>query len=317
MSPYIVPDHALGRSFPTTLTPTFWASLTIIPFDTLGPSPTQVVSEDDVPAPSSAPSEASLNAKTPQSNLADLPPVHHNQYFFDDGNIAFLVEGILYRLHRYLFCGHSNELKDRISWPSETEESSSPPIMPLADVKSADFDALLSILYPRNYDTLEQRSFEEWSSILALSTRWGFTSIRDLALRCVKPPSPLHRLILARKYNVEKWVLPALLELCERPQPLSVDEGRLIDFEDVVLVMSVRQTVRSSNLTVAGAEIKDCIQASTRGEPWSPVPEARPASRAPSPTPDYAQQSVPSENDWPASKIKKKRKGKCSCCVHV
>jgi hypothetical protein len=123
----------------------------------------------------------------------------------------------------------------------------------------------------RNYNTLEDRSFKEWSSILDLSTRWGFPSIRDLAVRCIKPPNSLNRLLLARKHDIEQWVLPALLELCQRPEPLGLEEACLMDFEDVVLVGSVRQTVRSPTLMVQGAEIRNCIRAWKRGEPWSPV----------------------------------------------
>lgn len=125
------------------------------------------------------------------------------------------------------------------------------------------------VLVLRNYNTLEVRSFKEWSSILDLSTRWGFVSIRELAIRCTKPPNSLNRLLLARKHGVEQWILPALLELCQRPEPLSLEEARLMDFEDVVLVGSVRQTVRSATLMVRGAEIRNCIRALKRGEPWS------------------------------------------------
>jgi len=130
------------------------------------------------------------------------------------------------------------------------------------------------VLILRDYNTLEVRTFERWSAILDLSTRWGFTSIRDLAIRCIKPPSPLDRLILARKHAVEKWALPALLELCERPEPLSLEEARLIDFDDVVLVGSVRQTVRSSTLTVDGTGIGDYVRAWKSGKPCSLVPDS-------------------------------------------
>ena len=144
---------------------------------------------------------------------------------------------------------------------------------------------LIFVRYLRNFNTLEERSFEEWSSILDLSTRWGFTSIRDLALRCVEPPNPLQRLILARKYTIERWINPALLGLCERQEPLSLDEARLMDFEDVVLVGSVRQTVRSPTPTVNSAGIKECIQAWRNEEPWRPASdvELKIASRPPSP----------------------------------
>jgi hypothetical protein len=130
------------------------------------------------------------------------------------------------------------------------------------------------VLILRNYNALETRTFEQWSAILDLSTRWGFTSIRDLAIRCIKPPNPLDRLILARKHALEKWILPALLDLCERPEPLSLEEARLMDFEDVVLVGSVRQTVRSSTLTVDATEIGNFVRTWKSGKPRSPIPES-------------------------------------------
>ena len=54
-------------------------------------------------------------------------------------------------------------------------------------------------------------------------------------------------------------------ELCERPQPLTPDEARLMDFEDVILVGSVREKVRNQALTVDSAGIRDCIEALGRG----------------------------------------------------
>ncbi|KAH9976100.1 hypothetical protein BGW80DRAFT_1157200, partial [Lactifluus volemus] len=170
---------------------------------------------------------------------------HHKHFFFDDGNITFLVGGFLYRVHRYFFCRDSSEFKERLSRLSNQKGPSPHPVISLNDVKSADFDAFLSVLYPPNFNMSQKHSFKEWSSILDLSTRWGFTSIRELAIRCLEPPSAHHRLLLARKYGVDQWVLPALSELCERPQPLNVDEARFMDFEDIVLVGSVRERVRS------------------------------------------------------------------------
>ena len=154
----------------------------------------------------------------------------------------------------------------------------------------------------RNFNIPEERSFEEWTSILHLSTRWGFTSIRDLAIRCLEPPTPLRRLILARRYAIEEWVTPALMELCERPEPLSLDEARQMDFEDVVLVGSVRQNVRSPTLTTNGAGIGDCIQAWRSGEPWSPGPAALSPSRPGTPV-SSSSSSVASRPSTPGTPV--------------
>ncbi|KAH9998844.1 hypothetical protein BJV74DRAFT_767551 [Russula compacta] len=213
--------------------------------------------------------------------------MRHNRFFFDDGNVTFLVEDILYRVHQYFFCRDSNEFKDRISQLSTQQEhgSSSLPVISLHGVKPVDFDAFLSILYPLNFKTLEEHSSEEWSSILDLSTRWDFTSIRDLAIRYLKlmPLTSNQRLILGRKYAVEQWILPALQELCERPLPLTLDEARLMDFEDVVLIGSVRETIRSHLLTVENAGIRDCIESWRSGKPWQRPAKAPPAANGPEP----------------------------------
>jgi hypothetical protein len=166
----------------------------------------------------------------------------------------------------------------------------------------------------RNYNTLEKRTFEEWSAILDLSTRWGFTSIRDLAIRCIRPVDPLKKLLLARKYNIDVWTQPALCELCMRLQPLSLEEARLMEFEDVILVGSVRQTARSSTLTVDGTGIMSCIRAWRNREPSGlattpqesrspiPVPLGGPATAGAQPT---------AAGDWGAGTSSKgKRKGK-------
>lgn len=141
----------------------------------------------------------------------------------------------------------------------------------------------LSFFWLRNFNALEEHSFDELSSILDLSTRWGFASIRDMAIRCMEPPTPHERLILGQKYGVDEWIPLALQELCERPQPLTPDEARLMDFEDVVLVGSVREKVRNQALTVNSAGIRDCLETLRRGEPWAmPLVGAAAAAATPS-----------------------------------
>ena len=77
----------------------------------------------------------------------------------------------------------------------------------------------------------------------------------------IQPPTPHDRLLLARTYSVDHWVIPALSALCEREAPLSLDEARQMDIEDVVLVATVREGVRSGNLQVDVAEIPRRVEA--------------------------------------------------------
>jgi hypothetical protein len=128
----------------------------------------------------------------------------------------------------------------------------------------------------RNY---EQRdlSYEEWKSVLHLSTRWDFASIRRLALNNIQPLTPHDRLLLARTYSVDDWLVPALSELCERRAPLSLDEARQMDIEDVILVATVRENIRNHALQVDAAETPRCVEAAQAGKL---VPPAMPTSGA-------------------------------------
>ena len=129
-------------------------------------------------------------------------------------------------------------------------------------------------------------SYEEWKSVLCLSTRWGFTSIRKLALNSIEPPTPHDRLLLARKYSVDDWVVPALSAMCERMAPLTLSEARQMDIEDVILVSTVREDIRICTLQVDPAEIPrrvEAEQASTpagRGPKPIQVPPVFPAGEA-------------------------------------
>jgi hypothetical protein len=103
--------------------------------------------------------------------------------------------------------------------------------------------------------------------VLHLSTCWDFSSIRRLALNNIQPPTPHDRLILAHTYSVDHWVIPALSALCEREASLSLDEARQMDIEDVVLVATVREDIRSRNLQVDADEIPRRVEAAQAGKP--------------------------------------------------
>ncbi len=134
----------------------------------------------------------------------------------------------------------------------------------------------------RNFEE-HDLSYEQWRSVLNLSTRWGFSSLRKLALRSIKPPTPSDRLLLARTYAVDHWVIPALTALCERTAPLSLAEARGMSMEDVVLVATVREDIRSKAIRfgVNATEISRRVEAMQVG---TPVPaegnEDSPASPA-------------------------------------
>ncbi|KAH9024294.1 hypothetical protein EDB84DRAFT_1580288 [Lactarius hengduanensis] len=143
------------------------------------------------------PSAGFSEGKIPRSGQAipDDSFIRHDAYFFKDGNVTFLVDGTLYCL----------DIRDHEALPT---------IISIGDVERKDFEALLSVLYPANFEAHEL-TYEQWKSVLHLSTRWGFASLRKLAIKSIKPPTSHDKFVLARTYSVDHWVLPALTALCK------------------------------------------------------------------------------------------------------
>jgi hypothetical protein len=183
------------------------------------------------------------------------------------------IDGTLYCVHRYFFSRDSAYFSTRFAQLGIRDHEALPTIISISGVERIDFEALLSTLYPtlafldyrasssanktwlfRNFEAHEL-TYEQWKSVLHLSTRWGFASLRKLALKTIEPPTPHDQLVLARTYLVDQWVLPALTALCRRALPLSLDEACQMKMENVILVATVREEIRGGALRVDVADI--------------------------------------------------------------
>ncbi|KAH9014812.1 hypothetical protein EDB83DRAFT_2232898 [Lactarius deliciosus] len=210
-----------------------------------------------------------LEGKIPRGLFAGNSFVRHHAYFFMDGNVTFLIDGMLYCVHRYFFSRDSVYFSTRFAQLGVRDHEALPTIISLGDIKRNDFEALLSILYPANFEA-HKLTYEQWKSILHLSTRWGFASIRKLALESIKPPTPHDKFVLARTYSINHWILPALIALCERTLPLSLDEAQQMSLEDVILVATVREEIRGA-LRVDSVDIRRHVEVAQSGKPNRPV----------------------------------------------
>ncbi|KAJ7350784.1 hypothetical protein DFH08DRAFT_741953 [Mycena albidolilacea] len=178
----------------------------------------------------------------------------HPRFFFSDGTVIFLVENTLYRVHRYFFERDSAIFATMFSLPPVVGERPEGEVIEnpivLEGVDALDFDRFLSVLYPLNFKTRDTASAEEWTSVLSLASRWEFISLRELAMQHLFViTSAVERIALGRLYDIPGWLVPAYTEVCERKDPLTLAEGRLLGLEDAICIGQVRHTIRySSNL---------------------------------------------------------------------
>ncbi|VDC03807.1 unnamed protein product [Peniophora sp. CBMAI 1063] len=210
----------------------------------------------------------------------------HPRFYFETNFIKFQIENTLYRVHDYLFTMHSP------FWSQKLDVLRDDSTVLDLDVSEADMDAFLAILYNKNFQGHDLKTYVEWESVLRLATRWAFDSIRTLALDKLEPlASPLQKLVLARAFDVPCWIQPAIVSLCMRKEALSLAEGSLLSMSDVIVIAAAREAVRQAHLTtpskenvtayVANVVLSEDIPASPIVAAETPSSEVRPPANLP------------------------------------
>jgi hypothetical protein len=93
---------------------------------------------------------------------------------------------------------------------------------------------------------------EEWISVLNLSSRLEFASIRDLAVNNIAPmASAIDKALLGKRHGVKSWVMDAYGELCTREKPLSIEEGRRLGVDLVIKINELRHELFFNAISVA------------------------------------------------------------------
>ncbi|KZP22511.1 hypothetical protein FIBSPDRAFT_787147 [Athelia psychrophila] len=202
------------------------------------------------PSPSLVSSGSCRNTSTLDSNELELPTVQgnidleakatrHSQYYFKDGNTVFLIEDVLYNVHRYFFerdSAHFRSILESIQGADEQD-----PIA-LPDVSCSDFDEFLAILYPTDFRHPTEKTTAQWTSILHLAAKWGFESIQLLAIdKLTATAIPVDKIVLGRRYGILDWLHGAYEAVCTRSDPLTIEEGMKLGMEDSIRISAARQ----------------------------------------------------------------------------
>ena len=107
-------------------------------------------------------------------------------------------------------------------------------------------------------------TLEEWTSVLALTTKWEFEAHRALAIdRLAHLGSPTDRIVLSRAYDIPDWLEEAYYHLCVRQEALTLEEGQRLGIEDVIILAELRQRIRAHvwNYTLHEATVRYTIRA--------------------------------------------------------
>ncbi|KAK0454514.1 hypothetical protein EV421DRAFT_1699992, partial [Armillaria borealis] len=196
----------------------------------------------------------------------------HEVYYIKGGDIYFLVDEYIFRVHRHFFERESSKFRQMFGGPTspgkELEGSSPSAAFRLSDITAEDFAHFLWIFYnPRHsfYDA----STNVWITILRTACKWSFPEVKALAIKELerKTITLVDPIVLYENYKDDPSVLALLYaKLCSRDQPLTMEQSMCLGIETTVRIFHARERLRSSSLDGLqsplpnGVDLADVIQ---------------------------------------------------------
>ena len=88
-------------------------------------------------------------------------------------------------------------------------------------------------------------SKEDWFNLLSISHRYECEGARKQSIKEINKlgssVNNVYRIALAKRFEVEEWLVPACVALVEREDPLALAEAHNLGFEMTVLVSKARE----------------------------------------------------------------------------
>lgn len=200
-----------------------------------------------------APSDKSINnagkhdqkvpAKSPQTSWEK-----HDQFYFEDGSVTFLIEKTLYRLHKSLLITDSSVFAEILALPSGTGDdpkgtSNQNPIR--LNQNKSDFDCFLSFYYARGAFKTGLASSSDLITYIRVADKFGFVSQKMAGLIALEDKgTSAAKLRMGRKYPEAKcWIAPSItnlvVECIRNDKPLTRAQALLLDPSDVLRIWHI------------------------------------------------------------------------------
>ncbi|OCH85755.1 hypothetical protein OBBRIDRAFT_784424 [Obba rivulosa] len=204
----------------------------------------------------STPSSPSTSPADPDSSSAQ--PTRSTEYYFDDGTHIFRVQNTLYKLHAGILAKRLDMFNSMFSLPITSQNmpegrSDDRPLYP-PQTSAKEFEYLLRYIYSEW--EAPPHALDYLIAVLKLSSQWDLPSGRRWALHHLQDiqnqiPAAL-QLKLARMYNIEDWIRPALARLVRTPlKNLTFEDRGFLGPEAVFFIARVREGLENLRKTIA------------------------------------------------------------------
>ncbi|KXN87075.1 hypothetical protein AN958_09285 [Leucoagaricus sp. SymC.cos] len=186
-------------------------------------------------------------------------PRPSEHYYLKGGDLYFLVDQVLFRVHSYFFLRESEYWKNRLVGPAnagpddpllEGNGSTSP--IQINDMKHLDFTRFLWVIYNTKYGDFSKAKVLDWITILRLATIWQFAEVKHLAIQHLEAVDmdPLKRIKLYQENGVhEKYLFPLYVHLASQDEFIGLEDARTLGMETYVLLQQARERLRGQALS--------------------------------------------------------------------
>ncbi|OCH91169.1 hypothetical protein OBBRIDRAFT_546364 [Obba rivulosa] len=179
------------------------------------------------------------------------PASHHHEFYIDDEMSIFLVEGRLFKVHRYFLTRESEVLHGMFEMPPDADgvagRTDEEAIL-LPGVTAKQFLAFLKFVYHGMHNKC-QFSLDEWTDLLYFSHHFVCDDVLDRAIREIdtyRPPiDPVDKIVIGEKCDIREWLYPSYETLCQRRNPITLAEAAKLGLVTTTLLAQAREEVRA------------------------------------------------------------------------
>ncbi|KAG8767254.1 hypothetical protein FRC12_006368 [Ceratobasidium sp. 428] len=225
-----------------------------------------------------------VNSKPTESTKTDstqaAPPTNHAtvisrhpKFCFDSILVAIQIETTLFNIHKYQLM-KSNTFSDMFAIADELENKEAPregssldhPIV-MQGVSAADFECLMTVLYTSHFSAHQP---EPEASLIVpafrLANMWDFTELCGyLQPLAEKVLDDVDKIVFARKFKVDEWIVLAHVKLCLREEKITTQEAKKLGMDSLLFISRFREEYQKSVDGVT-AHFANCHRMSCRCE---------------------------------------------------
>ncbi|KAG9002095.1 hypothetical protein FRB93_011868 [Tulasnella sp. JGI-2019a] len=163
------------------------------------------------------------------------PQVHPK---YDDELVNLIVENRIYHISKIL-------LSQSTPFSAVLRSYSGGQLISLTGVSTSELESFLEVLHTRQIEAPLHLQPAEWGDALYLSTKWGFSAIREHVIKQIEVQcehqGPLDLFELALKCRVSQWLRHVYHTLCVRGEYITAEEGRRLGYERLTAICRIRE----------------------------------------------------------------------------